>query len=178
MDYRGDAHPPPDPRPRRAQRIVTRGLLPATVAGIFLAALAAIVALFARWAGSAAALAPMLRHPPAIAMGLASLGCVVLSAWIAAALRAGGARRRRALLAGWLAAAPGLLVLAAATAEASGNAAALRFRGALDPVLAPLVSAALRLPFSAGLVLFAPGFVLAVSARGALGLLRRYRSQA
>lgn len=161
---------------------MTRALLPAAVAGIFLAALAAIVALFARWAGSAAALAPMLRHPPAIAMGLVSLGCVALSAWIARIyvdpLRAGGARRRRALVAGWLVAAPGLLVLAAAAAEASGNAAALRVRDALDPVLAPLVSGALLLPFSAGLLLFAPGFALAMGARGVLGLLRRYRSQA
>ena len=47
-----------------------------------------------------------------------------------------------------------------------------------DPIPAPLVSDALLLPFSAGLLLFAPGFALAMGALGALGLLRRYRSQA
>jgi hypothetical protein len=145
---------------------VSRVLLPAAVAGLFLAILAALVVLFVRWAGSSAALVPMLRHPPALAMGLTSLATVVLAAWIAAAR---GPRRRRALAVGWLAAAPGLAVLAALAGEAAG----VGLPAALDPILDPLVSVALLLPFSAGPLVFAVGFPLAMAARGAARLMRR-----
>lgn len=147
---------------------MSRALLPAAVAGLFLAILAALVVLFVRWAGSSAALVPMLRHPPALAMGLASLATVALAAWIAAA------RRRAAFAVGWLAAAPGLVVLAALAAEAAG----LGRPAALDPVLGVMVTAALMLPFSAGPLVFAVGFPLAMAVRGAVRLLRRYRAQA
>jgi hypothetical protein len=148
-----------------------RALLPAAVAGAFLAILAAVVILFVRWAGSPQALVPLLRHPPALAMGLLSLGYVALSAWIVV-----GAHR--AIVVGWLAAVPGLIALAALAAEASRSAIATAVLHALDPVLGPLVSAALMLPFSAGPLVFSIGFPLAMIARGALRRLRRYRAQA